>query len=161
MASSVGYIQHGINLLQVGALRGPCLLANVAAIYKIGQVALRIISSTLSFFGFNPESTFSKWVTKAVEWVRPTEDANKSSRQYLIGADNSEVNKKEEVSTQRLIIEAIGLAIIANVGNTLVTFAFGPAPEAIYNPILQWVGPFRISADPHPLVSILQQRFYS
>jgi hypothetical protein len=94
----------------------------------------------LGFFGlFNSESTFAKWVTSGVDYVRPYKD-------------------DKIHSTQKLLIEAVALAAIGIIGNAVVSALFGPAPE-VYNTVLQWIGPVRVSNDLHPLIQVVAQRF--
>jgi len=89
----------------------------------------------LEFIGFNANSTFAKWVSAGVDYVRPYRDENTHS-------------------TKRLVAEALVLAAIGIVGNAFVSALFGPPPE-IYNSVLQWIGPMRVSSDNHPLVGLL------
>lgn len=135
------YAQRGINLLQVAALRLPCLMASVASVTRVAEIALRGVSSALEFIGFNANSTFAQWITSGVNYVRPYRDVNTHS-------------------TKRLLAEAVVLAVIGIVGNAFVSALFGPPPE-IYNTVLQWIGPVRVSSDSHPLIGILSQKFYS
>lgn len=133
------YAQQGINLLQVGALRLPCLMASVASVTRVAEVALRAVSKALDFIGFKGESTFSKWVSGGVDWVRPYKD-------------------EKVYSTKTLLIQAVALGVIGVVGNTFVSALFGPAP-AIYNNVLQLFGPIRIASDMHPAIRLLAERF--
>jgi hypothetical protein len=144
LATPVGfglYAQQGINLLQVGALRLPCLMASVASVVRVAEIALRGVSKALDFIGFSGQSVFAKWVTAGADYVRPYKNEN-------------------EYSIQRLLVEAVALAAIGVVGNTFVSAIFGP-PPAIYNTVLQWIGPVRVSTDMHPLVQFLARKFYS
>jgi hypothetical protein len=133
--------QRGINLLQVGALRLPCLMASVGSVVRLAEISLRGVSSTLDFIGFKGESTFSRCVTRGVDYVRP----------YKNEGDHS---------TKKLLIEAAILATIGVIGNTFVSTLFGP-PPGIYNQVLQWVGPIRVVADSHPLIEMLAKRVAS
>ena len=133
--AAIGYglrVQQGINLLQVGALRLPCLIASVGSVMRVAEIALRGISEALKFFGFNSNSTFATWVSKAVDYVRPYKDNH---------------------TTTQLVKEALVLAAIGIAGNAVVSALFGPAP-AVYNNVLQWVGPIRVSSDNHPLIDM-------
>ncbi|HLB59484.1 MAG TPA: hypothetical protein VJL87_05310 [Bdellovibrionota bacterium] len=141
-AGSYGlYAQQGINLLQVGALRLPCLMASIASVVRVAEIALRGVSKALDCIGFNGQSTFAKWITAGVNHVRPYKD-------------------EEKYSMRKLLLEAVALSAIGVLGNTFVSALFGP-PPAIYNTVLQWIGPIRVSTDMHPLIQLLAQRFYS
>lgn len=142
MVSPIGfglYAQQGINLLQVGALRLPCLMASVASVTRVAEIALRGVSTALEFIGFKGESTFSKWISTQVDFVRPYKD-------------------EKTYSTKNLLVQAVALGAIGVVGNTFVSALFGPAP-AIYNNVLQFFGPIRIASDMHPAIQLLAQRF--
>jgi hypothetical protein len=132
------YAQRGINLLQVGALRIPCFMASIASVTRVAELALRGVSKTLAFFGFTGEAKFAQWVQRGVDYVRPYKD-------------------EETYSVRRLLTEAVVLTAIGVVGNTLVSALFGE-PPSIYNSVLQWLGPIRVSADPHPLVDLAASR---
>jgi len=133
--------QRGINLLQVGALRIPCLMASIASVTRVAEIALRGVTAALRFIGFNTGSTFARLVESGVDYVRPYKNEN-------------------DHSTRKLVLEALALAAIGIAGNAFVSALFGP-PPAIYNTVLQWIGPIRVTSDMHPIIQFLAQRFYS
>lgn len=142
VSSPIGlYAQRGINLLQVGALRIPCFMASIASVTRVAEIALRLVSKALDFIGFNSKSDFSKWISTKVDYVRPYKD-------------------EQKFTTSTLLIEAVVLATIGIVGNAFVSALFGP-PPAVYNTVLQWVGPVRVSSDNHPIIEIISQKYYS
>jgi hypothetical protein len=125
-------VQVGLNMLQVGALRIPTLIAQTVGIAAVGEIACRAIGTLLNQVGFTGESDVVKAVSTYIPDIRPY----------------------KKLSNKDLAAKAITCLAIGIIGSELVSFAFGPAP-AIYNKMLGYMGNFRISNDSHPLIQVL------
>lgn len=138
------YAQTGLNLLQVSALRLPALFTAASATLLVGEIAYRVVRATLAIVGFDGSSTASKWVhdhTPAMlgKIVRPFRDA-------------------KEYPMQTLVIYALAAVVIGAIANDAIQLLFGKAP-AIYNHVLTFLGPIRISTDFHPATQYAMNYF--
>ena len=129
-------IQTGINTLQVGALRLPCLIASCNSVMLTAELVTRAVATTLDFLGFKGESDLAKYISKNAPDLRPYKNLT-----------NKTIAKR-----------ALGHAIFGIVSNAAVAYAFGPAPS-IYNKVLTFLGPIRISTDVHPAFTFAASRF--
>ncbi len=133
---------QGLNALLAGAVRLPLLFVSAKAAVLVGELAYRGIRESLGAFGFTGENKIVKTVTS---WLPKT-------LQTKIKPE--ETSAPAEMSAKDIAISAIAYSAIGVLGTTLVSGFFGPAPK-IYNEVLSWIGPVRISNDKHPLVQII------
>lgn len=141
MALPATALQTGMNMLQVGALRMPMLFASLNSALLTGEIAYRVVRATLNGVGFTGESTIVKYVRDntpqiAVDVMRPY----------------------HALTAKQLVVSAIVTAIIGTLGTQFVSWAFGQAP-AIYNNVLTWLGPVRLSNDVHPAITMARNYF--
>ncbi len=124
--------QTGINMLQVGCLRMPCLFAQMNTALLVGELAFRIIKTGLEYCGFTGESALAK---KVSSWTP------NGTQDILRPYGNKDL--------KTIVIGALICGVVGNIGTTVVATAFGPAP-AIYNRVLSLLGNIRIVDDLHP-----------
>jgi hypothetical protein len=98
---------------------------------------LRVTQAALKTIGFSGDSDLARWFSKntpdiVVNAVRPY--------------------RKHESDV--LLVTAIACCVIGVFGNELVSLFFGK-PPAIYNQILTYLGPIRVSNDRHPAIAAL------
>lgn len=132
-------IQSGINALLVTTLRLHCLIASCNVVMCSAELVTRAVSSTLGQFGFTGQSQVIKSITKHIPEIRPY----KNNRLF---------------SNKLLLKRAIGHAALGIIANAAVAYMFGEAPS-IYNRVLTYLGPVRISTDLHPALAYATSRF--
>lgn len=130
-------IAYGINVLQVGAMRMPMLFASINGTLIIGELVLRTTQAALQWIGFSGDSDLARWFSK-------------NTPDIVVAAMRPYRNHQNE----QLITTAIACCVIGIVGNELVSVLFGK-PPAIYNQILTYLGPIRVSGDRHPAIAAL------
>lgn len=137
--------QTVLNTLQVGALRMPVLFSATVGTLCVGEGMLRGITSVLSLFGFNGESTAVKKFEELTTFKNVSSKININCFRPFKDLTNQDLAKVAAVSC------AVGI-----LGSEFVSKVFGPAP-AIYNTVLSYMGPIRISTDTHPVIQMVTQ----
>lgn len=137
-------VQTGLNLLQVSALRLPALFTAASATLLVGEIAYRTVRAALAVFGFNGSSA-------AATWVHDHTPA-------MIGHIVRPFRNERAYPMQTLVIYAIAAVIMGVIANDAIHLLFGKAP-AIYNHVLTFMGPIRISTDFHPATQYAMNYF--
>lgn len=143
VASTQPIATQGINALLAGTCRIPVLIGSAKAAVLFGTVALRGCKSILGYTGWTGPNIFEK--ISSSEWMPKyfrVKVQNTSSEATLPA-------QTEEHSTYDMFVAGVALAALTIVGNAAVSYLFGPAPK-IYNEVLSWVGPIRISNETYP-----------
>ena len=139
-------VQHGINMLQVGALRMPALFASCSGALIVGELAYRATRTVLATLGFDGSKGVSKFV-----YENTPEFVGKIIRPF---------RNEKEYPVKTLVIYGVAACVIGAIGTDLVKLAFG-APPAIYNQVLTYMGPIRITDSFHPATQYVMNRFFS
>lgn len=132
MAIPISYLNHGVAALQTGAFRMPMLFASLNGALLAGEGVFRATTAILGGLGFNGfmQKVHDNTPTIAIRVMRPYKD----------------------LKPKELVVSVLACSIIGILGTHAVAWAFGQAP-AIYNNVLTWLGPIRISNDLHPLIA--------
>ena len=139
MAIGVLGFRQGMNLIQSGLFRGPAVLASALGVAHVGELAMRGLTNVAFYAGMNvsaPDKGSMK--EKILNTIRPY----------------------REVPVQDVLIRGLALVVIGIVGFHLAGLVFGPAPLEIYNGVLPWIGPLRLSNDMHPLFEMASKYFW-
>ena len=138
---------QGLNTLLAGAIRLPVLFVSAKAAVLVGEIALRGIKGTLKMVGWTGENEFYKTVTSYIPNIVKLTMKKEVEDQPAI--------PEKDIAVKDIAISALAYTALGIVGITFATIVCGPAPK-IYNDVLTWIGPIRISNDKHPLVQILE-----
>jgi hypothetical protein len=137
-------VQTGLNLLQVSALRLPALFTAASATLLVGEIAYRTIRAALSVIGFDGSSTAATWL--------------RDNTPTMIGKIVRPFRSEREYPMQTLVIYALVAVVMGAIANDAIHLLFGKAP-AIYNHVLTFMGPIRISTDFHPATQYAMNYF--
>lgn len=112
-----------------GLVRIPSYMSNAVAILMVGELAIRMLSESLSFVGFKQQD--DSWVSKASNTI-----------------NGSGIRPYKDYTSANLAVSALGFAALGIVGSEFVRVAGGNAPR-IYNNVLAFLGPIRIDHTPY------------
>lgn len=112
-----------------GLIRIPAIMSNCVAVLMVGELAIRGLSETISFFGFQPKD--DSWLTKTAKNI-----------------NESGVRPFKDMPAKELTIKAIAFAALGVVGSEFVRVTGGRAP-GVYNNVLSFLGPLRLNSNPY------------
>ena len=112
-----------------GLVRVPAFLANCTAIMMVGELVIRGLSSVLSIAGFQQQE--DSWIAKAAGYI-----------------GESGVRPYKNLGAADLAVKAAAFSALGVVGSEFARIASGDAP-CVYNVVLSFLGPIRISTGPY------------
>ena len=148
MASATMF-QTGYNMLQVGCVRLPFLIAQVNAVSCVGELAFRAARAALTgiqqgIASFSEASSSDKSSTPSTK----TKQQQRTRAYDLMTMLRPYAN----MDIRLLATTTVVCAVVGMLGTAVVAAAFGP-PPAIYNRGLSILGNLRFVDDVHPFVS--------
>lgn len=112
-----------------GLVRIPAIMSNCVAVMMVGELAIRGLSETLSYVGFQPKD--ESWLTKTAKSI-----------------NESGVRPFKDMSARELAIKAVAFAALGIIGSEFVRVTGGRAP-GVYNSVLSFLGPLRLDSNPY------------
>lgn len=113
-----------------GLIRIPALMANFTAGMMIGECAFRALSNIWQVF----------FTVRDGSWL---DEAGKGLHKYGIRPFKDE----QEYSNTTLAVTTVAMVAFSIASTELALAVAGPAPLSIYNWVLAWIGPMRLTND--------------